>query len=240
MDAAKAVGAQFDLARAPSQEPPPPEPFENVVIKPVSGTIRYRLPGTNTFLELKEGENVPLGTEVDATAGTIALTSARPGGGLDTGEFFGGVFLIAQLNVTTAGLMAEQASGAYTELRLSGKVNFARCPKPPARKPKRRLASLLATKPPKRRLWGRAKGRFRTRGRFSAATVRGTTWLTEDRCDGTLTKVTEGRVEVYDFVLRKRVQLRAGQSYLAKPKAASAKKVAKKKAAAKPKPRRRG
>jgi hypothetical protein len=36
-----------------------------------------------------------------------------------------------------------------------------------------------------RSLRGHARGRFRTRGRYSAATVRGTVWLTEDTCDGT-------------------------------------------------------
>src|SRR3712207_6890811 len=37
-----------------------------------------------------------------------------------------------------------------------------------------------------RRLWGRDKGgRFRTHGKNSHATVRGTRWLVEDRCDGT-------------------------------------------------------
>jgi len=30
-------------------------------------------------------------------------------------------------------------------------------------------------------------GRFRTRGRYSSATVRGTDWTVTDRCDGTLT-----------------------------------------------------
>ena len=44
-----------------------------------------------------------------------------------------------------------------------------------------------------RRLWGSdSGGRFRTYGRHSQATVRGTRWLTEDRCDGTLTRVTAG------------------------------------------------
>ena len=39
-----------------------------------------------------------------------------------------------------------------------------------------------------RRLWGKDRGsRFRTHGRDSVATVRGTRWLTTDRCDGTLT-----------------------------------------------------
>ena len=67
-----------------------------------------------------------------------------------------------------------------------------------------------------RRLWGNATGRFRTRGRFAAAAVRGTVWLTEDRCDGTLIRVRSGRVQVTDTVRNRRITLRAGQSYLAR------------------------
>ena len=57
-----------------------------------------------------------------------------------------------------------------------------------------RLSS--AASPPKktvRRLWAQGKGRFRTRGRYSAAAVRGTNWLTADRCDGTLTPSSRAR-----------------------------------------------
>ena len=51
-----------------------------------------------------------------------------------------------------------------------------------------------------RRLWGKDKhARFRTHGRDSVATVRGTRWVTTDRCDGTLTKVSEGKVLVRDL-----------------------------------------
>jgi len=54
---------------------------------------------------------------------------------------------------------------------------------------------------PVRRLWGNGRGRFRTAGRYSAATVRGTWWLVEDRCDGTLTRVRRGEVEIEDFTI---------------------------------------
>ena len=51
-----------------------------------------------------------------------------------------------------------------------------------------------------RRLWGKDKhARFRTHGRDSVATVRGTQWVTTDRCDGTVTRVTEGKVLVRDL-----------------------------------------
>jgi hypothetical protein len=51
-----------------------------------------------------------------------------------------------------------------------------------------------------RRLWGSGRGRFRTRGRYGAATVRGTKWLTLDRCDGTNVRVVRGKVSVQDLV----------------------------------------
>jgi archaeosine-15-forming tRNA-guanine transglycosylase len=71
-----------------------------------------------------------------------------------------------------------------------------------------------------RRLWGRDRGgRFRTHGRNSQATVRGTRWVTVDRCDGTLTRVTEGAVAVRDKVRHRTVLVRAGHSYLAKSRA---------------------
>ena len=65
-------------------------------------------------------------------------------------------------------------------------------------------------------LRGSAKGRFRTTGRFSAATVRGTNWGVRDRCDGTLTVVRTGVVVVTDFRLHRSVIVHAGQTYLAK------------------------
>ena len=68
----------------------------------------------------------------------------------------------------------------------------------------------------RRRLWGNGHGRFRTRGRHGTATVRGTCWLTEDRCDGTLVRVKRGLVEVRDLERRKTVMVPAGESYLAK------------------------
>ena len=61
-----------------------------------------------------------------------------------------------------------------------------------------------------RRLLGSGKGRFTTRGRDSSATVRGTKWLIEDRCDGTFTKVLRGIVKVSDFRTHKTVNVHAG------------------------------
>jgi hypothetical protein len=68
---------------------------------------------------------------------------------------------------------------------------------------------------PTRKLWAHVKGRFRTRGRHAAATVRGTIWLTKDTCDGTLTFVRRGLVAVRDFTRRKTFMVPAGHRHFA-------------------------
>ena len=70
----------------------------------------------------------------------------------------------------------------------------------------------------KRRLWGDGSGKFRTKGKHSAATVVGTKWLVEDRCRSTLTRVVRGRVSVRDFVKKKTVTVRAGKRYTTRAK----------------------
>jgi ferric-dicitrate binding protein FerR (iron transport regulator) len=45
--------------------------------------------------------------------------------------------------------------------------------------------------------------------------VRGTKWLVQDQCNGTLTVVKRGVVQVRDFRKHKTVNVRAGRSYLA-------------------------
>jgi hypothetical protein len=108
-------------------------------------------------------------------------------------------------------LRAKAAGKPIVELRLSG-GDLGACKKA------RRASSIAAVKPPKtvRRLWAKGKGSFRTRGKYASGTVRGTNWLTEDRCDGTLVNTRQGIVAVLDFVLKKTVLVKAGQSYLAK------------------------
>ena len=63
-----------------------------------------------------------------------------------------------------------------------------------------------------RLLWASGPGMFRTVGRYSAATVRGTKWLTEDFCDGTLVRVSRGVVVVEDLATHATVTVRAGHS----------------------------
>ena len=64
-------------------------------------------------------------------------------------------------------------------------------------------------------LRGSGHGKFRTKGRYAAATVRGTIWTTADRCDGTLIHAIKDTVSVSDLVRHKTIILHAGHSYLA-------------------------
>jgi hypothetical protein len=135
-------------------------------------------------------------------------------------------------------------AGPVTEFRLVG-GDFSVCSVKPAKakvkkaKRKRTPASVEQAKPrrPVRRLWGDGEGSFRTGGRYGAATVRGTIWLVEDYCNGTLIRVREGTVTVRDQVRKRTVTVSAGESYFVEapaPKAAKAKPKAKKKATRKP------
>jgi hypothetical protein len=148
------------------------------------------------------GGPIPYGSKVDVTKGKVKLkadvgTLTASGGGGITTQFT---------------LLRRTAAGKpIVELRLSG-GDFGACKKA------RRASSIAAVKPPKtvRRLWAKGKGSFRTTGKYASGTVRGTSWLTEDRCDGTFVTTRQGIVAVFDFVLKKTVLVKAGQSYLAK------------------------
>ena len=163
----------------------------------VSGTIRIKLKN-GAFRTLGANEEIPLGSTVDATKGKVRLTSAsNAAGATQSALFFQGAFVITQ----TGG------SKPVTQLALSGKLSC----------PKGKKAGTSAKKKV-RRLWGDGKGRFRTKGKHGAATVRGTKWLTEDRCDGTLVRVKRGTVAVRDFARKKTVVVKRGKAYVARPK----------------------
>jgi hypothetical protein len=184
---------------------PPPVEGKAVNAQTKSGTVKVKLPGTNTFVELGPGQQVPNGTIIDTTHGRITLTSAVGGGKTEHADFYQGIFKVTQ----TGGRKP------LTQLTLAG-------PKPTCTTHGRKAHASAARKGKKkvktRSLWGSGHGAFRTKGQYSSATVRGTTWLTQDSCAGTLTRVTSGVVQVQDFVRHKKVLVRAGHRYLARAK----------------------
>src|SRR3954469_6819617 len=164
---------------------------KTVVANPVSGKVLVKRPGSSTFAELDGSQGIPLGSTVDVRQGKVALTSVpKQGGKAETAAFYDGIFKVTQ-------------PGAVTELRL---VEALACGS----------AHAAAKKPKTRKLWGDGSGSFRTRGQYSAATVRGTTWLVQDTCTTTLTQVKTGTVAVNDFVKHKTVLVRAGKRYIAR------------------------
>jgi DNA-binding beta-propeller fold protein YncE len=179
-------------ATAPAQEPAP-DLGETLVAEPVSGTVRVRVAGSRRFVPLQSLRELPLGSTLDTRRGRVEVaTERRRRGRFQRGVFYGGLFKVRQ----------RAATRYVTDLVLTGSLTT--CPRGSASAARR-----------SRKLWGDANGRFRTRGRHSSGAVRGTRWLTVDRCDGTLTVVREGTVAVRDFTLDRTVLVDEGERYLA-------------------------
>jgi len=198
--------AALPVTETPETEPEPEPEFAKTIVADGEG-VRFKAPG-GTWQELAAGAELPVGVALDARRGKVNLTSAGCRGGVQTGTFGGGVFSVRQ----------PRSGCGRVDVYLRG-GSFRSCARP-ARRGSARRASASRTRRV-RRLWGRdSGGRYRSHGRHSHATVRGTRWLTLDRCDGTLTRVTNGAVVVRDYRRHRSVVVRAGHSYLAKAKPA--------------------
>jgi streptogramin lyase len=202
-----AIDSGVDPPAGPDGEPPaePKPDFGETVVAEPEGSVRVKAPGGG-WKKLAPSEELPVGASFDTRRGAVNLTSAGCRGGRQTGTFGGGLFRLRQ---------PRRACGRVDVYLRGG--SFRSC-RSPARRHARGGAAAVASRGRRvRRLWGRDRGgRFRTHGRHSHATVRGTRWVTIDRCDGTLTRVTDGAVLVRQDGRRRRVLVRAGQTHLAK------------------------
>lgn len=197
---------------------PPPVFGKSVDAVTVSGTVSVLLPGTGRvaqahagvtkgvgFVPLTRARQLPVGTIFDTTNGVARLTSATAARGkLQAGDFGAGLFKVLQRR-RERGLTEMRLVVSSSARKTCGKAGKAQT------SAKRTLPATVLTQ-----LRATATGRFRTRGRYSSATVRGTSWTTTDRCDGTLTQVQRGTVIVADLRLHKNILLQAGGNYLAK------------------------
>ncbi len=177
--------------------PPPPVSGQNIDVLPFSGTVLVN------GQPLLAGEQIPVGSTIDATQGTITLETRAPDGSVQSASFTGGVFKITQ------------APGGTPVLTLVGGdfsvCNNAKAKRHIAAKPSAAKTNHTVV----RSLWGSGHGNFQTKGRYAAATVRGTVWHTSDRCDGTNVTVARGTVTVQDLVKHITVTVTAPHSYLA-------------------------
>jgi len=189
----------------------------------VSGKVYVRLPHGSgggaggptgpAFVPLTAARQLPVGTQVDARAGTIQLiTASAQVGKTQTGTFGGAVFGLSQ---TTKGPQKGLTVLSLLEGAFPGAPSYAKCRAKPSYDRTRGTATAASGRV-LQLLHATAKGRFRTRGRYSAATVLGTAWDSADRCDGTLTRVRRGTVLVNDFVRDITIAVHAGHSYLAR------------------------
>jgi len=216
--------------------PPPGTPAlgETANVTPISGLVFVKLPGSGHsarsaradgrlvkgqgFIPLTQARQVPVGSEIDARRGTLQIVAASPRKRhTQQARLSGGVFSVGQ-----AGTGRDKGLATFTlkENAFPGAPSYASC----GIGKQARMAGTSAPGAQDAKLGPKVlqtltasdnHGSFRTTGRYSAATVRGTQWVTEDRCDGTLTKVKRGKVSVLDFHTRTTITLRAGQSFLA-------------------------
>jgi hypothetical protein len=187
-------GDRVIVVRGFAKPLPAPVAGKKVNALPASGTVKVKTPGKG-FKKLKAGRQIPVGTTVDTTKGRVTLVTAAKGGSTDQADFYDGIFKVGQAK-----------KSKLTTLKLVEKLSCKGAGKANAAKKKKR----------KRRLWGDGKGKFRTKGSFSSATVRGTKWLVQDTCTTTTTTVKRGKVAVRDFGKRRTVIVKAGRKYVAR------------------------
>ena len=158
-----------------------------------------KFPNNRTFRPTSD-QALPNGTTVDVSNGRGVTITDRNG---NEALFYG------QKDGVPSKFLVVTVRGTI-ELRLIG-GNFKACSK-------RAVASVSQARgKPVRRLWGKGKGKFRTKGRYASATVRGTWWLTADFCKYTLVRVNEGSVTVQNLVSKKFQVIRAPKSFTARP-----------------------
>jgi sugar lactone lactonase YvrE len=183
---------------------PPPVIGKQATAAVEKGLVRVKLPGKKGFVTLTQTRSIPVGSVFDTTKGQVALTFATNAtGGTQRGSFSRGQFRAAQSRknpLTTISMVGGGLDRCKTKL-----------PKGGARKP-----ATASARKRHRTLFSNVKGHFRTRGRHSTATVRGTKWSVTDTCAGTKTSVTQGSVLVRDLTLRRNVLVAAGHSYFAR------------------------
>ena len=191
----------------------------------VSGEVFVKLPRGSTnalaagvprrafqqsgFVSLKGIASVPVGSTVDTRKGVMKLASAannRPVGDrrrkTQAATFAAGMFRLKQERRRKA-----SSRRLRTDLALvSGAGAEQACARPKVGKGVVRSLSAIG------------KGFYRTIGGASTGTAKGTaTWITTDRCDGTLTEVGRGQVKVRTSSAKARVAtVRAGRAYLVK------------------------
>jgi Ca2+-binding RTX toxin-like protein len=170
----------------------------------VGSDFKYRLPDGTRYFQLEDSLKFPVGSTIDARDAAVRLATARNSDGArQEVSILGGPFSVRQ----------EAGMRPSTDLRLVGRPRgCARSASGPRAPADARVPKLdMRTDAGKR-------GRYRVKGRHSIGAPKGTSWVTEERCDGTFTRVRSGTVTVRDLERKRTVVLHAGDTYLARPR----------------------
>jgi Ca2+-binding RTX toxin-like protein len=183
-------------------------PGESALVR-AQRTFGLRLPAGTRFFPLSRSVQIPLDSTIDPADGSVQVaTASNRAGARRTIDVSGGRFVLQQTG----------RANPTTRLRLTG-GDFSGCTaaRGAAARPGSGAPRMIRTRvaPDERGRTHRRKPRIKVRGRYSEATVTGTEWVTEDRCDGTLTHVLSGRVHIRDLVRGRVVTVRPGGDYLA-------------------------
>ena len=200
-------GADETFTTPAAAAPPPPVLGQSENVSPVTGTVFIKSP-SGTFVPLTGATQIRTGTEVDALHGSLELVASVGKHKTEHGVFGGAVFRLGQAG---RGALKGLTTLTLIENAFAGGPSYGVCKKHKAADASAAAASSKVLQ----LLHASAHGKFRTTGKYSAATVRGTKWTVADRCDGTLTHDITDSVVVNDFVHHRKLILRAGQSYLA-------------------------
>ncbi len=196
----------FTTPAAPAPAPPVLGQTENV--SPVSGTVFIKSP-SGAFVPLTGAIQIRTGTQIDALHGSLELVATVAKHKTEHGVFGGAVFKLTQLG---KGALKGLTTLTLVENPFKGGPSYSLCRKG---KTAGDASAAAVSSRVLQLLHASAHGKFRTSGKYSAATVRGTKWTVADRCDGTLTHDITDSVAVNDFVQHRTIILHAGQSYLA-------------------------
>jgi Ca2+-binding RTX toxin-like protein len=214
------------------------EQGEAVIVEPAGADAQFGTPEMNRTVPLEDRIEAPVHSRFDTSGkgSRLTVTSQARKAGLQAGDFYGGVFRIDQrpsepvteIHLANAGSCQGAGAGQVRPSRKK-KTNGAWGDVPPPKH--KRSLSVARTSARAARSGGTL---FRTVGIYSSATVRSrgkvvgssrrgrksastdrTLWFTQNRCEGTLTRVRIGSVVVRDFRRDNTITLTAGESYLA-------------------------
>jgi hypothetical protein len=169
------------------------------------------------FIPLKGVASVPVGTTVDARKGELAMSSAANGyaptdrkARKTESRIRAGIFAIKQAKLKRK---ASKSARISTDVALVTPIGGATA-----------CAASRSSKGVVRSLTVTAEGMLRALGGAATATATSATFVSTDRCDGTLTQVNKGKVSLAVKRSKKPVIVRGGAAYFAKARLFAAKK----------------